>query len=213
MSSCCCHSAERHFGAARAQQELADYRRRGPSGTARLILRLLQDVQAQPTTLLDIGAGVGVLHHELLNRSVRSATHVEAASAYAAAARTEAARRGHGDRIRFAQGDVVALAGDLEPADLVTLDRVLCCYPALEPLIQATASKAHRYYAVSFPHDRWYMHGHTAWQNFTRRRAGNPFRTFVHSVARIQELLRGAGLRPLASRRTLAWEVSLHGRG
>ncbi|MGH7528083.1 MAG: methyltransferase domain-containing protein [Gemmatimonadales bacterium] len=176
------------------------------------MLRLLQDVQAEPTTLLDIGAGVGVLHHELLNRTARTATHVEAASAYVAAARAEAARRGHGDRIRFVHGDAVALAGELEPADLVTLDRVLCCYPDLEPLIQVTTSKARRYYAASFPHERWYMHAHTAWQNFTRRRAGNPFRTYVHSVDRIQDLLRAAGLRPLASRRTLAWEVTLHGR-
>lgn len=36
---------------------------------------------------------------------------------------------------RFRYGDFVSLAPDLETADLVTLDRVVCCYPELEPLV------------------------------------------------------------------------------
>lgn len=88
MPSCHCVATDRHFTPARAQTELAKDRQRGPSGTARLILKGLSNLAPTPRTLLDIGAGIGVLHHELLERGVGRAVHLEAAAAYVAAAFT-----------------------------------------------------------------------------------------------------------------------------
>jgi len=207
MLSCHCAATDRHFTPARAQAELGQYRRRGPTGTARLVLESLNDLGIAPQTLLDIGAGIGVLHHELLGRGVLHAVHLEAAAAYVTAAREEAERRGHGERVHFRHGDFVALASEVGSADLVTLDRVVCCYPELEPLISLSAEKAERYYVLSFPHDRWYVRAHTRWQNRRRRRAGNAFRTFVHPVTRIEALVRGAGFQVQQSCRTLVWAV------
>jgi hypothetical protein len=48
-------------------------------------------------------------------------------------AQDEANRRGHAEQVQFLHGDFLALAPAIAPADLVTLDRVLCCYPELEP--------------------------------------------------------------------------------
>jgi hypothetical protein len=101
-----------------------------------------------------------------------SALHLEATAAYVAAAEQEAERRGHRGRVHFRHGDFVSLASDLGSAELVTLDRVVCCYPELEPLVSLSAEKAERYYALSFPHNRWYVRAHTWWQNHRRRRAG-----------------------------------------
>lgn len=207
MPSCHCVATDRHFTPARARAELAQYRRRGPRGTARLILRSLSDLGITPQTLLDIGAGIGVLHHELLGCGGARAIHVEAAAAYIAVAEAEAERRGHRDRMEFRHGDFVSLVPTLGSADLVTLDRVVCCYPELEPLVSLSAEKAERYYALSFPHDRWYVRAHTRWQNHRRERAGNAFRTFVHPVARIETLVRSAGFEVQRSCRTLVWEV------
>jgi magnesium-protoporphyrin O-methyltransferase len=133
--------------------------------------------------------------------------HLEAAAAYVAAAERESARRGHEGRVLFRHGDLVSLASELGSAELVTLDRVVCCYPELEPLVLLSAEKAERYYVLSFPQDRWYARAHTWWQNQRRRRAGNAFRTFVHSVTRIEALVRMAGFEVLRSRRTLVWVV------
>ncbi len=170
---------------------------------------MLRESHARADTLLDTGAGVGVLHHELLAGGVRAAVHVEAAQAYVQAARDEADRRGHTGRVRFLHGDFLALAPAIEPADLVTLDRVLCCYPDLEPLLLASAARTRRYWAASFPRDRWYVRLHTSGQNRLRARAGNAFRTFVHPVARIYDLLSRSGLRPLRVCRRPVWELVL----
>jgi magnesium-protoporphyrin O-methyltransferase len=212
MSSCHCIATDRHFAPARAVAELADYRRRGPRGTARLILESLDDLGITPQTILDVGAGIGVLHHELLARGVERAVHLEAAAAYVASAEEEVVRRGHQGRVQFRHGDFVSLAPDLGSADLVALDRVVCCYPELEPLVHLSAAKAERYYALSFPHDRWYVRAHTRWQNYRRQQAGNDFRTFVHPVAQIRALLRAAGFEIERSRRTLVWAVLICAR-
>jgi ubiquinone/menaquinone biosynthesis C-methylase UbiE len=138
--TCHCEAADRHFDTARAEQELAQYRRRGPRGTARRLLHLLRKGGVRPETLLDIGAGVGVVHHELLADGVATAVHVEASSAYLQAARSESVRRGQAERVEFVHGDFVALAPGIASADLVTLDRVICCYDALEPLLAESAA-------------------------------------------------------------------------
>jgi magnesium-protoporphyrin O-methyltransferase len=177
-----------------------------------MILESLDDLAVTPRTLLDIGAGIGVLHHELLGSGVERAVHLEAAAAYVAAAEQETARRGHQGRVLFRHGDFVSLASELGSAELVTLDRVVCCYPELEPLVTLSAEKAERYYVLSIPHDRWYVRANTWWQNHRRRRASNAFRTFVHPVTRIEALVRAAGFQVLRSRWTLVWAVLLCGR-
>jgi SAM-dependent methyltransferase len=210
MSACCdCESIDQHFGPARAAAELDTYARRGPPNTTRLILRILHELPVQAETLLDIGAGVGILHHELLGAGVRTAVHVEAAHAYLDAARAESTRRGHAERVRFLDGDFLSLAGELDPADLVTLDRVVCCYRDFEPLVRQSVAKARRYYAISYPRDLWYVRAHTMWQNLRRRRAGNPFRTFLHPPERIRALIHEGGVRLVNRRTTLVWEVLL----
>jgi SAM-dependent methyltransferase len=208
MSACCgCEAIDRHFAASRAEKELDVYLRRGPSGTARLILSVLHGLPDPIESVLDIGAGIGVLHHELLDRGARSAVHVEVARAYVDAAQRESERRGHAERVKFLHGDFLALAPSVDSADLVTLDRVVCCYPALEPLVTLSAKKARRYYVLSFPHDRWYVRAHTRWQNHRRKRSSNPFRTFVHPTSVIRGLVLAAGFEIRRTRRTLVWEI------
>ena len=102
-ATCHCEATDRHFTPERAQGELATYRRRGPTGTARLMLESVRMLGLTPDTLLDVGAGIGVLHHELLQdglqSAVHSAVHVEAAAAYVEVARSEAVRRGQASRV------------------------------------------------------------------------------------------------------------------
>src|SRR5437667_9673228 len=122
MPTCHCVATDRHFTPARAQAELAHYEQRGPSGTARLILESLGDLGVTPRTLLDIGAGIGVLHHELLTRGVGRALDLEAAAAYVAAAEQETERRGHRGRVHLRQDDFVRLAAELGSDELATAE-------------------------------------------------------------------------------------------
>jgi magnesium-protoporphyrin O-methyltransferase len=57
----------------------------------------------------------------------------------------------------FLRGDFVALASELPSVDIVTLDRVICCYPHMEALVAGSASKARRLYGAVFPRERRLM--------------------------------------------------------
>jgi hypothetical protein len=170
---------------------------------------MLTQCEVRAETLLDVGGGVGVLHHELLSAGTAAAVHVEAAEAYVEAARGEAERRGQLDRVTFLHGDAVDLVPRLAPADLVTLDRVLCCYPDLEPLLGATTAKARRYWVASFPRERWFIRMKMRWDNARRMRAGSQFRSYLHPVSRVYSLLASAGFTSLQVRRGPYWEIVL----
>lgn len=212
---CCthCKATEAHFGPQIAERDVKRYRRRGPDASTRLLLEMVAETDLRDAHLLDVGGGIGVLHHELLGKTVTTVTHVEAAPAYIQAARQEDERRGWQGRIEYLTGDVLDLTDALPAADLVTLDRVICCYPDWEPLVRRTADRAGRFYAHSIPHDRWYVRVGMALENFLRRLRGNAFRTFVHPCRAVEQLLAELGFRKRSVRSTMVWQVALYARG
>ncbi len=120
-----CEGVEAFFDRRMAARQLEQYRRRGPLRSTRLLLEALKAQGVEGLTLLDIGGGVGAVQHELLKAGAAKAVSVDAASAYLEVAKHESERRGLAERVTYHHGDFVALAESLEPADVVTLDRVI----------------------------------------------------------------------------------------
>ena len=159
--------------------------------------------------LLDVGAGVGALTLELLRLGAGTATVVEAAPAYLEAARREAARRGLSDRINFLEGDFARLASSIAPAEIVMMDRVVCCYPEFEPLLKAGLERTQRLFAYSYPQDRWYVRLMVGLENLIRRLRRNPFRTLVHPAAAMAARISNLGFRQAHGCGTMVWRVEL----
>ncbi len=208
----CCRETDHHFSATIAQKDLHEYHRGRLNKTTRILLEALRPKASESTGLLDIGGGVGVILHELLDGSALEATFVEMASAYLQIAREEAEKRGYGSRVQFMQGDFVALAGKIAGADIVTLDRVVCCYPEAGPLIEASASKALKWYALSYPRDQWWVRLAIRFENWQRRRRGDPFQVHIHSETLMEELIKQAGFSQQFHARTLTWGVAIYRR-
>src|SRR5688500_17373791 len=139
---CCAKGYDEMFDDAQATKDLKSFRHDGPEPTTRALLNLLRAQNVTGATLLDIGGGVGAIHHELIDAGVHRAVHVDASAAYIQVARQEAERRGHADRVEFHHGDFVDLAERVPLADVVTLDRVICCYPDMPALVEASATRA-----------------------------------------------------------------------
>jgi len=213
--SCCstfCTTTQRQFSPRLAARQLARYRRKGPDPTTRLLRDLLIALNPTNRTLLDIGAGIGVLTCELLHAGFEHATAVDASSAYVACGREEAARRRVAASIDWVEGDFVDLAPRLPRADVVTLDRVVCCYPAYEPLLTAALEHAGQAVGLSYPRDRWYVRAVMAFDNGVRRLRGGAFRTFVHAPTGMAALLRAGGFHLVGRRTTLTWSVDVYTR-
>lgn len=211
-----CSGIEEQFNDAIARKSLKRFRRRGPDRTTRLLiegLRLALDRDRKPGTgLLDIGAGVGAIHHVLLTDGVEHAVHVDASPAHLAAAREETERRGHSGLVEFMRGDFVDMADHVPPADVVTLDRVICCYHEMPRLVRLSAEHALRLYGAVYPRGTTLMRAGIFAINLLMRIKRSPFRTFQHDPVAIDAVLRTAGLQRRHIRRTLGWEIVVYER-
>jgi 2-polyprenyl-3-methyl-5-hydroxy-6-metoxy-1,4-benzoquinol methylase len=212
--TCCAHCCgiEREFDHRTAARDLKRYRRRGPLPTTRMLLSALERQGIGGASVLDVGGGVGAIHHELLRRGAARATHVDASSSYLAVAGEEARRQGHAGRVEFIHGDFVERAPQLEPADVVTLDRVICCYPDMHRLVGLSAERARRLYGVVFPRESWWMRPLFPMANGWFRLQRCPFRVFQHATDAVEEVVREAGLRRVSRQLTPIWQVVVYAR-
>jgi len=216
MPNCCCSpfesAADQQFNARKVAHELKRYRERGPRPTTRLLIDDIARSGALSGTVLDVGCGIGGLTLGLLERGASSAVAVDASTAYVAAAREEAARRGRSDAIEFVHVDFVKAARQLALASVVTLDRVVCCYPSCQQLLDAALDRAERCLALSYPRDVWYVRAAMQLENGRRWLARNAFRTFVHSATTIEATIGRSGFRLVSRHQTWMWSADVYAR-
>ena len=212
MDACGCEQGFEIFDRRTAEADLRRYRKDGPDRSTRMLLDLIRASGIRGASVLDVGAGIGVIDHELLRDGASHAVLVDASPTSLEAARSEARRRGHLDRVDFVDGDFVARAASIDLADIVTLDRVVCCYPDVESLVRLSASKARALYGLVLPRDRAILRFGARVLNLWFRLRRIRYRAFVHSNDRVDALAAAEGLRPRAEARTFYWRVVLYER-
>jgi len=204
-----CVGIEQEFGRREVQRQQRDYRRKGAPPTTRLLIEALLEAGVEDQTVLDIGGGVGALQHALLKAGASHAQSVEGSSAYLEVARQEADRLGVADRIQAVQGDFVQLADSIGEADIVTLDRVICCYDNMGGLVAESARRARRRYGLVYPRDLWWLRPAFAASNLLLRLRRRPFRVFLHPTAAVEAVIAGHGLKKSFHRNRGLWQVVL----
>ncbi len=191
----CCQGFDMKYDRKYVAKKLKKYHKNGPKKTTGQLIEALQAKGVDGMTLLDIGGGIGEIQHALLRSGVSSATDNEAASVYLEACREEAERQGHADRIRHIPGNFVEVAKDIAPADIVTLDRVICCYHDMPALVNLSTQKAKRLYGIVYPLDRWWIWlAMEVYYNCRAWAQRNPMRNFVHPSKAVEAIIEGNGL-------------------
>jgi 2-polyprenyl-3-methyl-5-hydroxy-6-metoxy-1,4-benzoquinol methylase len=209
----CCQGVDEVFGDKTARHDLRRYRKRGPSRQTRVLLDAIRREGVEQASVLDIGGGIGAIQQELLAAGAAHATAVEASHAYMRVAQSEAERRGTAARVSYRTGDFVAIAADVEPADVVTLDRVICCYPDMESLVSRSADRARRVYGLVYPQDAWWVRLGIRASNLMLRLSRRAFRAHAHRTAAVDAVARAHGLEPALRRRVgPIWQVALYTR-
>lgn len=202
-----CVGVEKLFDEKYAKRELKRYQRKGPVKTTRLLIEAIRTEGVKDLSLLDIGGGIGAIQFELFEAGVSRATDVEAATAYLKIARAEAERRGFADRVDYRSGDFVEEASDIDPADIVTLDRVICCYPDMQKLVSLSAAKARKIYGLVYPRLNLVMRLARPLINLQCRIKRSPFRFYLHSPAEVDRILRDFGFTRRCQSRTPLWQI------
>lgn len=177
-----------------------------------MLLDALAGTGANGASFIDVGGGVGAIQHELMRGGAASGTSVDASPAYLATARDEAQGQGYADRMRYVEADFVEAQADIESADLVTLDRVVCCYPDMPALVDASASRAGRAYGLVYPRENILSKIAIRLVNLVQWLRRSPFRAFIHPTAAVEARVETHGLTRTYHAHWTMWQVALFTR-
>jgi magnesium-protoporphyrin O-methyltransferase len=212
MDACGCDGFASIFDRRQAERDRDRYARRGPDATTRSLVDMIRRRGVVGATVLDVGSGTGVIDRELLRSGAVRAVLVDGSAASLRVARDEARRANLLDRMEFVEGDFTRIAGSIDRADVVTLDRVICCYPDVEGLVSLSSARASRLYGIVLPRNRWFVRLVLALENLRMAVTRTPYRAFAHSNAIVDALVMSEGLRPVDEARTWIWRVVLYER-
>jgi SAM-dependent methyltransferase len=212
MSGHCCDAAARHFDRTRAEGDLAGYRAKGLDKRGRQLLAALVRAGVSGRSVLDVGAGAGMMSFELLKAGSARARLADASAAFLDVARQEAERSGVLDRFETTLGDFVETSRQMDPADIVVMDRVVCCYPEWAPLLNAAMTHGRSLIGMTYPRARPDVRLVMGFDNLLRRFKRNVFRTFVHPPAAMQTALEAGGWRLVYRSGTFVWRVDVYER-
>lgn len=208
MASCCNpRGCDRFFSPRFARRTAKRYRRRGLDKTARRMVEFLEQGGIEGATVLEIGGGVGEIQIELLKRGAAHALNLELSPAYDKEAKKLLSEAGLEHKARRRLHDIAADRDDVEPADVVVLHRVVCCYPDYEQLLTAAAEHARRRVVFSHPPRNAISRLVVAAQNLVFTLLRREFRTFAHPPSAMLSVLREHGLRATFAHRGLVWQV------
>ena len=212
MGCCQCQGIENMFDKKAAKRQLKRYLKKGPSKTTSMLLNAIHKEGVHGLNFLDIGGGIGAIQYDLIKAGASGGTSIEASSAYIDVVTDEILQNGLVERVNFKHGDFTTMAFDVDSADIVTLDKVICCYDDMSELVGLSSKLAQKIYAVIYPRDVWWTKLGFLMMNFYTKIKGSPFRTFIHPTKKVEEIILRNGLKQNYYATTLVWQVVIYTR-
>ncbi len=206
MTCCCPHdvSANRLFSAV-AHRYRKRFIRRGLEKSQQQLLSGLRQTGYKNATILEIGSGVGHLHQTLLELGASTAVGIDLADKMIIEARDWSTQRGLDTRANYLQGDFLMMDASILSADLVMLDKVVCCYPDAEALVRRSLVKTNRIYALTYPRNRWYVRFGVVIGGLLMRLVGSAFRPYFHNPVQIEAWILSHGFIKVYEATTPVW--------
>jgi 2-polyprenyl-3-methyl-5-hydroxy-6-metoxy-1,4-benzoquinol methylase len=172
------------------------------------MVEFLESRGLEGATVLEIGGGVGEIQIELLKRGAARTVNLELSSAYEEEAKRLLREAALEERAERRLHDIAVAPEGVEAADIVVLNRVVCCYPDYERLLGAAAQRARRLLVFSYPPRNAVSRLFIGAVNLAFRLRRREFRTFAHPPAAMLGLLDERGLRRTFADHTLVWQVA-----
>jgi 2-polyprenyl-3-methyl-5-hydroxy-6-metoxy-1,4-benzoquinol methylase len=209
MAGCCnSRGCDKFFSRRVAERAAQRYREKGLDGTARRMVAFLEQYGIDGLTVLEVGGGVGEIQVELLKRGAARAVNLELSQAYDEEATRLLREAGVEERAQRRLHDIAAEPDGVEPADVVVLHRVVCCYPDYERLLGAAGSHARRLLVFSYPPRNAISRLLLGAQNLLFRLRRMEFRTFAHPPRRMFEVVENSGLRQAYAHHPVLWQIA-----
>lgn len=214
MSDCCrAVPCEEIFGSRTAEGDLNEYLNHGLGKfEERMLAAIPGDSVSSARRVLEIGGGIGAIQAELLLRGAASGEVIELVRAYEPFAQRLATKLGIGDRTAFRVADVIDDPRQAEAADVVVMNRVVCCSADGVQLTSVAAGLTRGVLALSYPRSlpilRWAERLQEPLARLFRRR----YRFYIHDTAAIRHAATSTGMSLMATGHGMFWEFSVFGR-
>jgi 2-polyprenyl-3-methyl-5-hydroxy-6-metoxy-1,4-benzoquinol methylase len=209
MTDCCnARGCDKVFGEWFARRVAKRYRKKGLDKTARRMIAFLDSRGIEGAEVLEIGGGVGEIGLKVLERGAARAVNLELSPAYEEEGRRLFREHGLEERVTWRLHDIAADPDAIEPADIVVLHRVVCCYPDYRRLLGAAADHARRFVVFSYPRRNPLSRLFVAGANLLTRACREEFRAFVHPPPAMLAVLEERGFRPVLTHRALVWQIA-----
>ncbi len=194
------------FGPGAARKSLDGYRRKGLGSLSRRLVEAASEDGLDGARVLEIGGGIGALQAELLERGAERGEIVELVGAYEEPAYELAREKGLEGRVSFRVADLLESPDAVGDADVVILNRVVCCSPDGVELAGAGARRARRTLLLSFPRDVVWARAGVRLLNAGLWLMRRSFRTYVHPASRLLAAAEAEGLRVVERGNDSFWE-------
>lgn len=204
----CCGGYDEVFTERQARWLRRRFERRGLGGPGLEMVRWLgSEGLLDGVSVLEIGGGVGELQVELLRRGAARVTNVELVGSWEGEAGRLLAEHGLEGRVERVLGDLVDQPGLAGEADVVVLNRVVCCYPDVVALLRAAGERARTALVFSHPPRTLTVRAGLAVLNGWQRLRGRDYRAYAHPPETMLAVLAATGMRPVLSERAGLWRV------
>ena len=209
MSDCCSPKGYRWiFSERSARADAKRYRRKGLDSTSRRIVDFLKEQGVEGRTVLEVGGGIGAIQIELLKAGASHAVSVELTPTYEDVAGDLLRENGLADRVERTVMDFAETAGRVSSADIVILNRVICCYPDMPRLTGAAADHARQLLVMSFPRRTWWLRMGLGMGNAILLLLRREFHIFLHPPTKIISTSRQHGLEQVLDEQGVMWTIA-----
>jgi len=191
-----------------AHSDANRYRKKGLDATSRRIFEFVRSQGVDGRTVLEVGGGVGAIQIELLKAGAARAVSIELTPTYEDDANALLREAGLADRVDRKIMDFAMAGGEVDGADIVIMNRVICCYPDMPRLAGQASDHARRLLVMSFPKRAWWMRIGLGLGNLMLRLTRREFQIFLHPPKLILATSEQHGLRTVLNQAGFFWTIA-----
>lgn len=191
-----------------AHSEANRYRRKGLDATSRRIFEFVKAQGVAGRTVLEVGGGIGAIQIELLKAGAARTVSVELTPTYEDDANALLQEAGLADRSERKIMDFAMAGAEVDGADIVIMNRVICCYPDMPRLAGQASDHARQLLVMSFPRRAWWMRVGLGLANLMLRLTRREFQIFLHPPKQILATSEQHGLRTVLDQTGVIWTVA-----
>jgi len=208
--NCSTEGFKMEFGDKLAKKKLKDYFAKGPKGNTKMLIDLIKFYDIKGKLLLDIGGGIGAIQFQLLDLGLKSVQSVDASQAFLDKGKEGAENLGYSSQIKYTYGDFIQVTKKITKAEIVTLDKVICCYKDFRILVQESLNKTIEIYAIIVPRDVWWVKLFHSLEIFLRIVIRNKFRSYIHSIHEIESMIFEKGFTRKSQEYQREWFIGIY---